>query len=110
MISMTETQLDGCPAFCLKDGDAPLAYCLYTLKGEIIDILQISPDCEPLLRALGLAVLSKMEYQGLTEAFCRNKALETWLLELRFAPCEEGWKVSLTGYFDSPCCGKDVTR
>ncbi len=109
MISMLETEYQGQSAFCLQDGERRLAYCLYLPEGEILDVICLEDVSDALLIPLGLAVLSKMEYQGVESVLCKNRTLKAWLEKLRFTPCANGWCVSLKDYF---CCfcngGKDL--
>ena len=92
--------------FCLYDDAALLAKCYYSSEtGEIFGIDSIDEvAAKPLRAALLKAVMSSMEYAGVTVAWCKDPSLEPVLKALRFQPeGDNRMSVSLIGYFDSAC-------
>lgn len=105
MIRILPLELDR-PMFCLYDDATLLAKCCYSREtGEIYGIEAIrEAETKPLRAALLKAVMSSLEYAGITEAWSRDERLFPVLKALRFQPRADGsmW-VSLVGYFTSAC-------
>ncbi len=105
MIRMLPLSLDS-EMFCLYDDARLLAKCLYSSEtGEIFEIIPFDEiAAKPWYPALIKAVMSSMEYAGVTCAWSRNENLFPILKTLRYLPEEDGrYAVSLLGYFDSAC-------
>lgn len=105
MIRILPLELDR-TMFCLYDDAKLLAKCYYSAQtGEIINIEAIDEAAaKPLRAALLKAVMSSMEYAGVTVAWCKDESLFPVLKALRFQPeGEDRMSVCLVGYFDSAC-------
>ncbi len=94
-------------AFCLYEDEKLLSKCLYDLEtGEIFRIVIKDEAGRPLNVALLKAVLSRMEYAGVEEAWSVNPELFRLLKVMRFRQNGEKVSVPLKGYFDNACeCG-----
>lgn len=105
MIRILPLELDR-TMFCLYDDAKLLAKCYYSAEtGEILNIEFVDETAaKPLRVALIKAVMSSMEYAGVSVAWCRDQTLFPVLKALKFQmQGEDRMAVPLEGYFDTAC-------